>query len=189
MVPSPSNRNLLDATIVVALSRNNVIGKNNQLPWKLRSDLQRFKKLTMGHALLMGRKTYDSIGKPLPGRQTIVLSRTAQTTPIERTVASSKDTQVPEFSMPNPAYARSIEEALELVPNGMHPFIVGGGEIFRETISRVKRMWITRVLADIEGDAFFPEWNQEAWKLVSQEQLPASEYDQWPTVFQEWIIN
>lgn len=160
-------------TLVVAVSRNGVIGRSDALPWKLRSDLKRFKRMTMGHCLLMGRKTYDSIGRPLPGRQTIVLSRSRSMSP-----ASG-------YSV-----AESLSQVAELVEPGRQVMVVGGAEVYRQALTesppRCSSIWLTRVLADVPGDTFFPEIDWDQWQLQSSEACPSGEGDDWPTEFQIW---
>jgi dihydrofolate reductase len=155
-------------TILVAMAQNGVIGRQNQLPWHLRSDLQRFKQLTMGHSLIMGRKTFESIGRVLPGRQTIVLTRS------------------PGFACPGIVTAASLAEGLALVEPGRQAFIVGGSQVFRDALPLVSRILLTRVLAEVDGDAAFEGWNPVGWRLVSSEAIPAGEHDDWPTRFEVW---
>ncbi len=150
---------------VVAVARNGVIGRGNALPWKLRSDLQRFKRLTMGHTLLMGRKTFESIGRPLPGRKTIVLSK-------------NKDTVI-EGAIVVP----SIDAALELLPIGSLAFVVGGAEIYRSAMPLVDNLYLTRVLADIDGDAFFRDWPESEFECVEHLYTPANAFNDWPSEF------
>ena len=158
----------LNATIIVAAAENGTIGRDNQLPWKLRSDLQRFKQITMGHALIMGRKTFESIGRVLPGRTTVVLSRSGT------------------FSHPGITVVSSIQEAIDSLPEDIHPFIVGGSEIYRQTLPLVRRIMLTRVMAEIEGDAVLPAWDRSGWQLVSQQHIPQGPNDEWPTIFETW---
>ena len=132
---------------IVAMTDDGVIGKDNGLPWRLPEDLARFKQLTMGHAILMGRKTYDSIGKPLPGRKNIVLTRDRSFNPVGVTVVHDWKT------------------ALKEGASGTgHMFVIGGGEIFREalTMPALKRIYFTIIHAPIKGDTFFPipEWKR-----------------------------
>jgi len=144
-------------SLVVALSENRVIGKNGGLPWHLPLDLRRFKRLTMGHILLMGRKTFASIGRPLPGRRSIVLTR-------------------------NPAYrpegvltAGSLEDALRLSSPDEEVFVIGGASVFAEAHPLADRLHLTRVHAEIEGDTFFPEEALSGWVTVAEERHPADE--------------
>lgn len=150
---------------LVAVAKNGTIGLANQLPWKLRSDLQRFKRLTMGNTLIMGRKTFESIGKPLPGRQTIVLSR-QQGRRIEGV-----------------QLAASLDEALKMMNAGCIGFVVGGAEIYRLAMPRIQSLYLTKVLANIAGDAFFCSWNEDAFECVERSFQPADDYNDWPTEF------
>lgn len=154
---------------VVAVARNGVIGDKGTLPWRLSSDLKRFKKMTMGHCLLMGRKTYQSIGRPLPGRQTIVLSKSGF-----------------HIDVPNVLCASNPDEVSTLVEAGRRVMVVGGAEIYQATMSYCNEIWLTRVLADVTGDVRFPEIDWACWGLTSSEAFPQSEVDQWPTEFQIW---
>ncbi len=155
-------------TAVVAASRNNVIGLNGDLPWKLRSDLKRFKSLTMGHCLLMGRKTMESIGRTLPGRQTIVLSRT--------------NFQAPE----GVSVVDSLDKVSGCVDVGRDVMVVGGAQIYAATLASCTRLWLTRVLAEIPGDTFLPAINFDDWTCESVESIPCGEHDQFPSEFQTW---
>jgi dihydrofolate reductase len=163
-----ASQKFLDATVIVAVSNNGVIGRANQLPWHLRSDLQRFKRLTMGHGLIMGRKTFESIGRVLPGRVSIVITRNSL------------------LDIPGVETASSLDEAISKMPDGKHAYIIGGGEIFREALPRVRRIMLTRVLADIDGDAQLDDWDRGGWRLTHSESIPAGESDEWPTEFEIW---
>ena len=134
-------------SIIVAVSQNGAIGKDNQLIWRLPDDLKRFKNLTMGHPIIMGRKTFDSIGKPLPGRTSIVISRN------------------PEFAMDGIIVAHSLEKALEeAVKTGSETaFIIGGGELYKQALPLVDQLHITEVETVISGDTFFKIENPENW--------------------------
>ena len=153
---------------VVAVARNGTIGRANTLPWKLRSDLQRFKKLTMGHSLIMGRKTFESIGKALPGRQTIVLSQSGQ------------------FRWEGVDVANSLEDAVALVPESHRGFVVGGAQIYRLFMPIIQHMYVTEVLADIEGDAWLDPWDTNQFDCVEQSYVPADEFNEWPTCFKHF---
>lgn len=133
--------------IIVAISKNNVIGKDNKLLWKLSSDLKRFKELTTGHAVIMGRKTYESIGKPLPNRRNIIISR-------------NKD-----YKVDNSEVVQTLQEALFLSRNDC--FIIGGGEIYEQTLEVADKVYLTKVDVEIEGDAYFPKLGKE-WVKVSK---------------------
>ena len=144
-------------SILVALSENNVIGRDGELPWRLPDELQYLKRLTMGHTLLMGRKTYESIGKPLPGRTSIVMSRNPDYKPHPEvfTVAS---------------LAGGIEIAVGRGESEL--FVFGGESIYAEALPRADRLYLSRVHAQIEGDAHFPAFDPNDWKLVGEEPHP-----------------
>ncbi len=139
-----------DLTIIVAASMNNVIGLDNKLPWKIKEDLQRFKALTMGHPIIMGRKTYESIGKPLPGRENIVL------------------TNNPQYENNGITIYNSLEEAQRAVAE-QDAFIIGGAQIYREGMNFATRIELTRVHKVIPGDTFFPEIDPEIWKETKKD--------------------
>jgi dihydrofolate reductase len=144
--------------IVVAVSENDVIGRRNQLPWRLPADLKRFKALTMGHPILMGRNTYQSIGKALPGRTNIVLSRSTDFAPADCTVVPTLD-----------AARREAGGDAGLM-------VIGGGQIYRECIALVSKIHLTLVHTRIEdGDAFFDAWRGAEWRETYREPHPADE--------------
>jgi dihydrofolate reductase len=144
--------------IVVAVSENDVIGRRNQLPWRLPADLKRFKAVTMGHPILMGRKTYESIGKALPGRANIVLSRSANFAPADCAVVSTVD-----------AARRAARGDSGLM-------VIGGAQIYRECISFVSKIHLTLVHTRIEdGDAFFDGWRGPEWRETHREPHEADE--------------
>lgn len=134
--------------IIAALSDNNVIGKNNALPWRIPEDLAHFKALTMGSTLLMGRKTFESIGRPLPGRTTIVITRRIG------------------FKAAGALVARDPEAAIALV-HEPHAFVVGGAEIYAQLLPLASKLFLTRVHATFDGDTFFPPFDADDWLLVS----------------------
>ena len=138
--------------MIVAASENNVIGVDGDLPWHLSADLKRFKKLTMGHHMIMGRKTFDSIGRLLPGRTTVIVTR-------------QKD-----YSFDGAKIAHSLDQAVRLASDDLCPFIVGGAEIYSAAMPLVDRLFLTRVHSQIEGDTFLPEIDWSAWELESSEQ-------------------
>ncbi len=133
-------------SIIVAMDRNRLIGNNNQLPWHLPADFAHFKSVTMGKPIIMGRKTYESIGKPLPGRTNIVLSRNTETQ-FEGTVCVS-----------------NFEDAVAVVPDVKEIMIIGGSTIYEMLLPIVNRMYITYVDAEFKGDAWFPEFNESQWQ-------------------------
>lgn len=150
-------------TAVVAMTPAGVIGRDGDMPWRLRSDLQRFKKMTMGGVLVMGRKTFESIGRPLPGRRTIVLSRQA------------------DWSFDGVELAKSPETALKL--GGAGPiFVVGGAEIYRQLLPFCKQIFLTRVLSGVTGDTHL-QLDLGEFRTVEQFRVPAGPRDDVPTEF------
>ena len=141
---------MLKVSIIVAVAKNNVIGKDNKLPWHLPEDLKHFKKKTEGHHLIMGRKTYESMGNPLPNRTSIVITR-------------NKNYTVP----PGHYVVHNLEAALEVGKKKDLPqvFILGGAEIFKLAIPLVDEMIITEIHARPEGNTFFPEWDKSKWEI------------------------
>ena len=137
-----------EITIIAAVSENNVLGKNNKLIWHIPDDLKRFKKLTLGHSVIMGRKTFESISKPLPKRKNIILTRNKN--------YKAKGTFI----------ANNIQEALNFCKNDNQPFIIGGGEIYKLFIDITDKIELTRIHQSYNGDAFFPEILEENWKLI-----------------------
>lgn len=155
-------------SIIAIVAANDVIGRGNQLPWHMPADLKRFKQLTMGHHLIMGRKTYQSIGKPLPGRINVVVTRNLDFTP------------------DGVAVARSVEEAISKAEAAGDDeiFIGGGADVYAQTLHRADRMYITRVHGEPEGDTFFPEFDDvNEWKLVDAEHFEADERNEYPYSF------
>jgi dihydrofolate reductase len=143
-------------SIIAAVAANGVIGAGNQIPWRLPPDLKRFKALTLGHCLLMGRKTFESIGRPLPGRTTIVITR--------------HDYAAPEGVL----VARSVDEALALA-SGDEVFIAGGAEIYRAMLPLTDRIYLTRLEREFPGDVFFPEIDWAQWRVRERERHEATE--------------
>ena len=140
-----------ELTIIAAVSINNIIGNKNKLIWKLSNDLKRFKNLTTNHSVIMGRKTFESLPNPLPGRDNIVITR---------------DTN---YSKPNIQVCSSIEEAINLTKTDTQPFIIGGGEIYTQTINIVDKIELTRVHEEFDGDAYFPEIPLDIFELINEE--------------------
>lgn len=151
----------MDFSHLVACSRNRVIGHEGQLPWHLPADLKRFKELTMGHAIIMGRKTYESIGRPLPGRFSIVISRQKADLMLPRTAS----------------LVHSLEEAYALAASlaphwGEESFIIGGGEIYRQTIDVVRRIYLTEVETEVVGDTTYPDFDRSLFECIQKEGVP-----------------
>ncbi|MFD2033555.1 dihydrofolate reductase [Belliella marina] len=151
-------------SIIVAKAKNNVIGKDNQLVWRLSSDLRLFKKITTGHHIIMGRKTYESMGKPLPNRTSIVITR-------------NKDFKIPEGHH----VVNSLEEAVRLCigKNLGQVFIIGGAQIYSEAIAICDEMLITEVDANPEGDVYFPKFNSSEWKKDAVEHFYKDEKNEY----------
>lgn len=139
-------------SIIVAYDRNKTIGKNNQLPWNLPRDLAYFKKVTMGHPIVMGRKTYESIGRPLPGRKNIIVTRNR------------------DYKHEGCTVIHSIEEIKEIAQreNG-EVFVIGGAEIFKDVLQEADRLYVTYIDEEFHGDTFFPEIDFTKWKEISRE--------------------
>ena len=142
-------------SLIVAVSQNHVIGRAGRLPWRLAADLRRFQRLTMGHHLIMGRKTFESIGRPLPGRTSIVVTRQAQ------------------YAAAGIVVARGLDEALQAAAGDSEVFIIGGGEVYRQALSRVERIYMTVVAATVAGDTLFPELDAGLWQAVEESLHPA----------------
>ena len=142
-------------SLIVAASQNGVIGKNNRLPWKLPADLKRFKHLTMGHPIIMGRKTFEAIGKSLPGRTNIVVTHQAG------------------FQACGALAAHSLEEALRLCENSQEVFVIGGASIFEQALPLADRIYLTRIHQDFDGDTRLFHLDQTVWKVTSREDCPA----------------
>jgi len=149
-------------SIIVAASANNVIGKDGGLPWRLPEDLKRFKQITMGKPMIMGRATWDSIGRPLPGRQNIVLTRQ------------------PGFFAEGCDVANSPEVALRMAGDVDEIMIIGGGGIYRTFLPITNRIYFTRIDAELDGDTSFPELRDEDWVELSRESYPANADRQFP---------
>lgn len=154
-------------SIIVAVSENNVIGKNGHLPWHLSQDLKRFKAITSGHHILLGRKNYEDIGRPLPNRTNIVLSRN------------------PKFSAPGCIVAKSLSEAFLFAENAGEPelFVIGGANVYAAALPFAKKLYLTRVLADVDGDVSMPPLG-EGWKRVDVERSEKSDRDDFPCLFE-----
>ena len=139
-------------TLVAAIASNNVIGKENSLPWNIPEDLKRFKQMTSGHTILMGRKTFDSIGRPLPNRQNIVMTKDKN------------------FEQEGIKVINDFDEALELIKESNEDiFVIGGSKIYELFEPVANSLAITRILKDFEGDAFFPDINWDLWQIEKEE--------------------
>ena len=154
-------------SIIVAVAANGVIGDNNSLLWHISEDLRNFKRITSGHPVIMGRKTFESLGRPLPNRTNVVVSRTV--TEIEGCCV-----------------AASLGEALAMFPADEEVFVIGGAQIYAQAFDAADKVYITRVERDYEGDTSFPEWDETRWRLTSREAFPCGEKYPYPFAFEEY---
>ncbi len=152
-------------SILVAVAENGVIGREGRLPWHLPDDLRRFKRLTTGHAIVMGRRTYESIGRALPGRRSIVLSRDAR------------------FASPGIEIARSLDAALAACAGEEEVFVIGGESLFRKALPKADRIYLTRVHDRPAGDVCFPDFDESAWDRAESEEHAADEHHEHPFTF------
>ncbi len=153
--------------IIVAVASNGVIGGGNQLLWHISEDLRHFKAITSGHPVIMGRKTYESLGRPLPNRDNIVITRS-------------------DIEIEGCRVVHSLEEALGLYSSDDEVFIIGGAQIYAEAMPLAQRFYLTRVEHDYEGDTLYPEWSAEEWALVSSERFERGAKYEYPFVFEEY---
>lgn len=144
-------------TIIAAVASNNALGKDNQLIWHLPADLKRFKKVTLGHHIIMGRKTFESLGKPLPKRTTIIITRNK------------------EYKQQGCIVVNSLEQAIEAAKTDENPYILGGAEIYKQAIKIADKLDLTLVDQSFEADAFFPEIDTTIWKEATREDFKADE--------------
>lgn len=157
-------------TLIAAAAENNALGKDNDLVWHLPDDFKRFKAITSGHYIIMGRKTFESFPKPLPNRTHVIITR-------------QKDYQVPEGCL----VVDSIEEALQVCPQNKEVFIIGGGEIYKQSIEIADKIELTRVHTEVEADTFFPEINLNNWKLLEEEYHPKDEKHQFDFTYLTYL--
>ncbi|WP_333876873.1 dihydrofolate reductase [Flavobacterium sp.] len=156
-------------TLIAAAAENNALGKNNQLLWHLPDDFKRFKALTSGHYIIMGRKTFESFPKPLPNRTHVIISRQ------------------PNYHPEGCIVVDSLEKAITACPKTEEVFVIGGGQIYHQAISIVDKIDITRVHHAFEADTFFPEIDSNEWKLVSEEFHPKDDKHLYDFTFQTFI--
>jgi dihydrofolate reductase len=142
-------------SIIVAMAKNRVIGANGAIPWHLPEELKRFKRLTLGHHLVMGRRTWESIGRPLPGRTSLVVTRQRG------------------FRAPGAKVAHSLDEAIAACGADDEIFVIGGAELYAQALPRAARLYLTTVEADVPGDTRMPEYSIGDWREISAESFPA----------------
>ncbi|MGE5336310.1 MAG: dihydrofolate reductase [Gemmatimonadota bacterium] len=143
-------------SLIAAVARNGVIGRDGRIPWHLPGDLPRFKRITMGHPVIMGRRTWESLGRPLPGRRNIVISRS------------------PALKVDGAEVFASLAAALAACAGADEVFVIGGTEAYREALPRADRLLLTEIDADIEGDACFPPFDRRSWRETGREIHPAN---------------
>lgn len=153
-------------SLIVALAENRVIGRDNKLPWYLPNDLKYFKQVTLGKPVIMGRKTYESIGRPLPGRSNIIITRQPDYQP----PAANDSVKV----VASLEAARELAEHICLIDGQQEAMIIGGAEIYSLALALVDRMYLTEVHAVVDGDAYFPEFDRDAWNKVAGEDFAAT---------------
>jgi dihydrofolate reductase len=165
-----NKRSNIAIALVVGIAQNGVIGFDGAMPWRLSTDLKRFREITMNKPIIMGRKTYESIGRPLPGRLNVVVSRS-------------------EYQANGITGAGSLEEAIEmsrqwaLANDADEICIIGGGEIYRQALSLAGRLYVTHIMAEPDGDVLFPEIEESQWRVLSSERVPKGENDSAETIF------
>lgn len=159
------------ASMIVAAARNGTIGRDNALPWRIADDLRYFRRITMGKPVIMGRRTFDSIGRPLPGRDNIVVSRN------------------PEFAAAGVRVAQGVEEAFTLAAASARSsgagelLLLGGAQLYAEAMGKIQRIYLTRVHADIAGDSHLPSLDDREWREISREDYPADSRNDFPYSF------
>jgi len=136
--------------MIVAVANNGVIGVNNTLPWHLPEDLKRFRALTMGHHIIMGRKTYESLGRLLPGRTTVIVTRNV------------------DYQVDGAVVVHSLDDAMRFCKQDEELFLIGGAQLYQDGLPHVQKLYITRVDIEVEGDAFLPEIDWDAWTLIEK---------------------
>lgn len=142
-------------SLIVAMARNRVIGDEGRIPWHLPAELQMFKRITLGHHIVMGRKTFESIGRLLPGRTSVIVTRNSA------------------YAIPGAMVAHSLAQALAACGDDAEPFVIGGAELFAAALPVSARLYLTVVEAEVPGDTLMPEWDPREWREASAEAFPA----------------
>ena len=156
-------------SLIVAMDRNRLIGCKNGLPWRMPADLAFFKRITMGKPVVMGRKTFESIGKPLPGRRNIVVSRD------------------PDYRAPGTESVTDLESALELCSETEEVMLIGGSSLYSQTLESATGLYLTRIDHEFEGDTWFPDFDTHAWQLEWCELFPADGNNPFPYSFEKYV--
>ena len=154
-------------SIIVAVAENGVIGDKNTLLWHISEDLKHFKAVTTGHPVIMGRKTYESLGRPLPNRTNVVITRQ-------------------QVEIPGCRVVHSLGEAVALFPGDDEVFVIGGAQIYAQALSLADRFYLTRVFRAYEGDTHFPEWAEAQWRLLSSESFASGANYPYPFAFETY---
>lgn len=152
-------------SLIWAMARNGVVGRNNTLPWRLPADLRYFRQITVGHPIIMGRKNHEDIGKPLAGRTNIVVTRQLA------------------YTAPGCTVVYSVEQALDAAGVSGEIFVIGGADIYRQTLSVANKLYITEIDADIEGDTYFPDFDRTLWREISREPHASDALNHYPYSF------
>ncbi len=158
----------MTVSIIVAMAENGVIGRDMDLPWHISADLKRFKALTMGHHIVMGRKTYESIGRLLPGRTTVIITRQA------------------DYHVAGAVVVHSLEAARAVAAEDSELFIIGGGQIYELALPLAEKLHITRVHTEVDGDTLFPDVHWEDWQLIGAERHSADEKNDYDYTFESY---
>ena len=156
-------------SLIVAMDRNRLIGSENGLPWHLPADLAFFKRTTMGKPVVMGRKTFESIGKPLPGRQNIVVTRDSK------------------FTADGCDIAGSVEQAIESCPLAREIMLIGGASLYRQTLEQAACLYVTRIDHEFAGDTWFPEYDESRWQIEWREDFEADSRNPYPYSFVKFV--
>ncbi len=143
----------MQLSLIVAMASNHAIGLNNKMPWHLSADLKKFKHITMGHPIIMGRKTFESIGRPLPGRQNIIISRN------------------PDYRQQDCLVFNSLEAAIQSCADCDEVFVIGGATLYKVALALADKLYITAIHQAFEGDTYFPELNKQQWREVAREDI------------------
>lgn len=151
--------------IIVATDEQGLIGKDNDLPWKLSADLQYFRRVTMGKPLIMGRNTHESIGRPLPGRQNIIVSKNL------------------DYRVDGCTVVHSVKEAFQACNNSDEAMVMGGASLYEQLLPHAEKLYLTLVHASLEGDTWFPDWKKTDWREVSREHHQADDKNDYPYSF------
>jgi dihydrofolate reductase len=155
-------------SLVAAVADTGVIGRGGALPWRLPADLKHFKTLTTGGTIVMGRRTFESIGRPLPNRRSVIITRQR------------------DYTQPGALVVHSLDEAIQSAAGESELFIIGGRAIYETALPRADRLYLTRVHGRIEGDVFFPDWNGSDWRLVERRDHPADEKHAYAMTFETY---